>query len=210
MASSLYKDFLNVIQKKKLKVLENVKRSRTWFRRNAQKLVGVKATDIMKPGESPGKFLKSNKLTKESVGRLIMYFYDPKHKKTLPYYDRFPLVLYLEPKSGKNGVPGFLGLNLHYLPPVERAKMLDALYSVAQKNKNNELKKIQITYGILKESTKFKYYKPCLKHYLYGHVRSKFLLVDVNEWDMVCFLPLERFEKATKEKVWKDSLNKIG
>ena len=29
-------------------------------------------------------------------GRLNMFFYDPKYKKTLPYYDTFPLVLPLE------------------------------------------------------------------------------------------------------------------
>ena len=31
-----------------------------------------------------------------SLGRLNMFFYDPKYKKTLPYYDTFPLVLPIE------------------------------------------------------------------------------------------------------------------
>jgi hypothetical protein len=209
MASKLFQDFLNIIQKKKLKVLENVKRSRTWFRKNAQKLASAKPQDLFAPGSMAGKLAKTNRLPKHAMGQMVMYFYDPKWKKTLPYYDRFPLIMYLEPKAGKSG-PGFLGLNLHYLPPLERAKLLDALYSVAEKNKNDEIKRIQITYGILKKAAKFKWYEPCLKHYLYGHVRSKFMIIDPKEWDMVCFLPLERFEKATKEKVWKDSLEKIG
>ena len=55
-----------------------------------------------------------------------MFFYDPKHKDTLPYYDRFPLSVIIGPAKG-----GFYGLNLHYLPPVLRAKMLDALMDIA-------------------------------------------------------------------------------
>ena len=41
-----------------------------------------------------------------SFSRLNMFFYDPKLKKKLPYYDTFPLVLPLE-----NYSDGFLGLN---------------------------------------------------------------------------------------------------
>ena len=50
------------------------------------------------------------------------HYYDAKHKATLPYYDGFPLILMLGPAKG-----GFMGLNLHYLPPVVRARLLDAV-----------------------------------------------------------------------------------
>ena len=45
-----------------------------------------------------------------AVGSMYMYFYDPKHKATLPYYDRFPLTIVVGEAPG-----GFYGLNLHYL-----------------------------------------------------------------------------------------------
>lgn len=137
---------------------------------------------------------------------MVLYYYDPKWKKTLPYYDRLPLIFYLCEKPGKLG-PGFLGLNLHYLPPRERALLLDAIYTTAEKTRNNEMKRVKITYNILKGMSK--YYKPCVKHYLYGHIRSKFLVVAPSEWEKVCFLPIEQFEKASKRKVWRDSLGKI-
>ena len=56
-------------------------------------------------------------------GRLCMFTYKAKGQKTLPYYDKFPLVFPIEIKNN-----GFMGLNLHYLPPPERAKLMDALW----------------------------------------------------------------------------------
>ena len=46
-------------------------------------------------------------ITDPFFGRLNMFFYDPKFKKTLPYYDSFPLVLPLE-----NYPDGFLRYQL--------------------------------------------------------------------------------------------------
>lgn len=33
-------------------------------------------------------------------GQMYMFYYDPKHKKTLPYYDRFPLIIMVGPAEG--------------------------------------------------------------------------------------------------------------
>ena len=54
------------------------------------------------------KLMTQGKLTgRPNVGLLNMFFYDPKYKKTLPFYDTFPLVLPLEAIEG-----GFSGLIL--------------------------------------------------------------------------------------------------
>ena len=63
--------------------------------------------------------------SRPSQGRLNLFFYDPKFKKTLQqqgYYDTFPLVLPLEPIKG-----GFMGMNFHYLPPAMRFTLLRRL-----------------------------------------------------------------------------------
>ena len=54
------------------------------------------------------------------LGCMYFYFYDPKLKDSLPYYDRFPLVIPIERYSD-----GFLGLNLHYIHPKQRMILLD-------------------------------------------------------------------------------------
>ena len=89
-----------------------------------------------------------------------MFFYDPKTKDTLPYYDTFPLVVVVGPAE-----KGFYGLNLHYLPPILRAKMLDALMDIATSKKSPNAK-FEITYEDSKSHSKLRYFKPCFKHYL--------------------------------------------
>jgi hypothetical protein len=69
------------------------------------------------------KLMTSGKLNgRPSPGRLNMFFYDPKLKKQLPYYDTFPLVLPLETIPG-----GFMGMNFHYIRPVQRISLLQQL-----------------------------------------------------------------------------------
>lgn len=139
------------------------------------------------------------------VGSMYMFFYDPKHKETLPYYDTFPLVVVIGPAEG-----GFLGLNLHYLPPILRAKMLDGLMEITSDKKFNNSTKFKMSYDLLKRASTLKYYKPCVKHYLNEHVKSQFALVPSTEWEIATFLPTADFRKANNFKVYSDSKRMIN
>jgi hypothetical protein len=171
--------------------------SRDWFRKTASSFGRVNENQLLKGGSER---LRTN----ISIGSMYMYTYDAKHKKTLPYFDRFPLVFPFKKVSG-----GFMGINLHYLPLPYRAKLMDSLYSISNNNRYNETTKIGMTYNILNGSSKFRYFKPCIKKYLTTQLRSKFLYVYPSEWDIALFLPLERFEGAGKSKVHADSRNII-
>lgn len=138
------------------------------------------------------------------IGKMMFYNYDPKHKKTLPYYDTFPLVYPLEIYSD-----GFLGINLHYLPPVYRARLMDALYDTLNNQRYDSRSKLNINYKILNAASKMKYFKPCIKRYLSSHIRTPLLEVDVKDWDWALFLPLANFKKASERKVWDDSIRSI-
>jgi len=137
------------------------------------------------------------------IGDMFMYAYDPKHRKTLPYYDRFPLTIMVQKAPG-----GFYGLNLHYLPLKQRAIFLDRLSAIANNQKYDETTRLKLNYNLLKGAAKFKYFKPCFKHYLSEHVDSKIMKVEASEWDIAIFLPTENFAKAKKTQVWKDSRSK--
>lgn len=168
--------------------------SRHWYRNLAQ-------TDYKKVNE--GQLMKSDVgrlTTRPKIGNMYMYYYDAKHKETLPYFDRFPLVFPIAKTKD-----GFLGINLHYLPLQLRAKLMDGLYDIVNNEKYDESTKLKLSYNILKSAAKFKYFKPCIKRYLTKQLRSRFLYVYPSEWDMALFLPLERFDGATKQSVWKDS-----
>lgn len=137
-------------------------------------------------------------------GGLYFFYYDPKTKADLPYYDRFPLVLALDIQKDH-----FTGLNLHYLPIRYRIAFLDKLMDFAVLDKNNEIQRMRVSYEILNASRTFKEFKPCFKKYLMGHVQSKILAVQPNEWEVAAFLPIQQFRKASANQVWQESLQEI-
>lgn len=134
------------------------------------------------------------------IGDMYMFYYDPKHKETLPYYDRFPLVFPFKKAPG-----GFLGINMHYLPLELRAKLMDALYDLSVNQRFDETTRLRMNYQILSSAAKFRFFKPCIKHYLTNQMDSKFWYVYPSEWDIALFLPLERFAKKNKRFVQQES-----
>ena len=148
-------------------ITPRTKESMDWFRK--------KATSLGRIGKSimDDESLKLQDSMKNPVGNMYMFFYDPKHKAKLPYYDKFPLIIMTGPAKG-----GFYGLNLHYLPPVLRAKALDGL----------------LGNGFVPQ----RFVEPMIKHYLNDHVKSKFALVEEPEWEIATFLPTAQFQKAVR------------
>lgn len=158
---------------------EAVKDSTDWYRDTAQNVALNKKdpTKLFEPRSSP------------EVGSMYLFAYDPKTKDTLPFWDSYPLVIMIEPNSS-----GFLGINLHYLPPVARAQLMDALDSIKNNDKYNKSTQLAISYKLLKAySNKFAGYQDCVKRYLYGHVRSQFHYVHPSDWMKVVLLPLQRW-----------------
>jgi len=147
---------------------------------------------------------KSRRTSQLKLGRLYCFAYDPKTKDDLPYYDRFPMVIVLESYPD-----GFLGLNLHYLPYKYRVVFLNKLVKYAVTDRENDVVRLRVTYDILNASRRFKEFKPCLKRYLFNHMRSRLLAIQPNEWETATLLPLQMFKGATANKVWKESLEEI-
>lgn len=169
------------------------KESREWFKKKVSALRSL----------TPESILEDERLTQRKrvgPGQMFMYTYDPKHKETLPYYDKFPLIIMIE-KAPK----GYYGLNLHYLPLPLRAKLFDELLNTLNNQKYNQRTKFVLSYQILKNAERLKAFAPCFKRYLTKHVRSNIVKVEPTEWEIALFLPVERFEKQTKEFVWNES-----
>jgi hypothetical protein len=137
------------------------------------------------------------------IGRMYFYYYDPKLKDMLPYYDRFPLVIPIEQHSD-----GFLGLNLHYIDPKQRIILLDKLSEFATNSAYDETTRLRMSYSMLKKASRVYEKKPCLKKYLYKHIDSRFLEISADEWDIAAMLPVESFVGASSSKVWAESRKK--
>lgn len=187
---------------------KDIAQSRAWFRAAALK---VSRVDIPKMMSTTDPFTTFQQLSASSIGKMYLFQYaNPKHKKTLPYYDVYPLVFPIDFWKGKDGTARMLGINMHYLPPVFRAKLMDALYTTASNKKYDKTTVLRISYSILKSAAKFRYFKPCVHEYILNRVTSPFMYINPKNWDKVLLLPLERFKRKngaiSKQIVWNKSI----
>jgi len=174
-------------------------KSQAWF--NQQVLL------LAKKRITPNQVIRSQAVkTQNNIvpGKLYMFFYDPKTKATLPYYDRFPLVF---PFSFHED--GFTGLNLHYLPHKLRFALIDRLLMFKNNDKFDETTRIKYSWATIDGMSKFAMAKPCVKRYLSNHLRSPLHTVSANDWSTAMMLPVERFVGASTAQVWADSRKKI-
>jgi len=178
-------------------IKKNTKRSLAWFRERISSITDVNSRRILDDDNL-------NKVNTPLVGRMFMYFYDPKTKETLPHYDKFPLVIMVDKAPG-----GFYGLNLHYLEPRLRAKFFDLLLEYSNNTKYDKTTRLKMSYDLLKASSKLSAFKPCYKRYLTKYIKSRIAEVPANQWDVALFLPTEQFKKSGKSDVWQNSKSQI-
>ena len=152
----------------------------TWYRNRIRELGTPTVPELLRTG-------KLNRTPHPK--HLNMFVYAPKFAKKLPYYDTFPLVMYL--KAAKDG---FYGLNFHYLPYALRARLLDAAGQ-------DELSVSAVEGNRLT--------KPTIKRYLFGYTRSMFRKIDSEDNLTAIMLPVQRFKKAGENTVWGDSRKMI-
>ena len=107
------------------------------------------------------RFTRPTDRNKFLMGGLYYFYYDPKTKDDLPYYDKFPLVMPL-----KREADGFIGLNFHYLPLRYRINFMKKLMPYALYDDEDEIKRIRVTYPMLDASSKLREFRPCIKKYL--------------------------------------------
>jgi hypothetical protein len=188
----------NAFQKLRAQVGDGQK-SIDWYMRNVRGLVGARVSGNTVMQSDIGSLT-----SKVEIGAMYMYFYDPKLKAQLPFYDTFPLVLPFGPAKG-----GFYGINVHYLPYLLRAKVLGELMNFADSKTLTPTSKMRLSYNLLNSLQTAAEIKPCIKHYLTTHVRSQFMKINPVDWKAAIFLPVEAFVGATKESVFRDTRSKI-
>tara|TARA_R110000850_G_scaffold245317_8_gene370192 strand:+ start:191 stop:772 length:582 start_codon:yes stop_codon:yes gene_type:complete len=151
------------------------------------------------------KDLKYKSKSKPVVGSMVTYAYDPKYKKTLPYYDKFPLIILLEPISKGT----WLGLNLHYITPKQREVFIESILKYTNTKKIGSNTIFKIDWGKVKN---LPFAPHMIKRYLLGHVRSSINAIPPNEYINAIHLPTQQFmskgKRFSSRKVWKDAKRK--
>lgn len=128
-------------------------------------------------------------------GHIYQFVYDAKTKSKLKYYDAFPMSIVIEKYRN-----GFLGLNLHYLPIAMRFMFMNKLWEfVSSENMNtfDEDTRFILRYKMLASIAGKKYYRPCLKRYLYTQMKTPLYHIPANQWTFAMILPSSRFFDKT-------------
>ena len=170
--------------------------SMVWFYNNIKHINNIQPSDVLKNiGQVSSTYI---------LGKMFMFKYSPE-TITLPYYDTYPLIFIIE-----NYTDGFLGLNLHYLNPKMRLGFFNELTSTRITNNDvNDETRLTTNYKILSKYKKYKAFRPCIKRYKLKNIKSKVINIHARDWVFALFLPTERFAKLNKNKVWKESSDKI-
>ena len=175
-------------------------RSIDWFRKKIESLGGNTPSskyDLMRT-------TKDKQTNMFLPGALYIFKYDPKWKDELPFYDVFPCSLIFSTEGNL-----VRGINFHYLPYIIRGRLFDKLWQIAMVYRNNMQQSRRITWRLLSNVSKFPEVQPAVKSYLYSHIQSRLIKVDIDDWKTAMLLPVESFAKKSYAYVTRDSAAQI-
>ena len=143
-------------------------------------------------------------------GRMYMFkYFNPINKanrKVLPYFDMYPCIFVLHKEETY-----MTGINLHYIPPLQRAFLMDAMYRyVRSPTKNNWLTRLDINiYNIMKQRFGMRWHYPCIKRYRLDRIPGRLMLVNPDHWDIMMQLPVSQFRGSGINRVYRESKQKV-
>ena len=151
---------------------KQAKKSAAWFKTKVgESAKGFKKKAVLKPG------------------KMYTFGYDAKLKAILPYWDKFPLIVVLDTYKD-----GFLGLNFHYLSPIDRQKFFTKILKFSNQKGDpmdfTDKARFNISWDAVQN---IKHADKMIHKYLYGHVKTSLLEAPPNEWENVIFLPYQKF-----------------
>lgn len=180
----------------------NTKKSVDWLVKNIEELTEGKTTTLINEMKRQG----DNRIVPR-IGKFYMFSYLAKHRNTLPYYDRFPLIIVLSINPKEEYM---IGLNMHYLPLKIRATLFKSILTFLNNKKWDDTTKFKISWQLLQTLSTSPITHAAVKRYNFSQLRSKFIIVEEEEWDIVLMLPTHQFKGATVADVWRDSLGIIN
>lgn len=179
------------------KAKRNIKKSMDWFRKRVTKnYKSVRTARMFRDRD----MWKSGM----TLGKMYFFEYDAKHKDTLPLWDRYPLVIpFSVYRSKADNAEIVIGLNFHYLPPALRMVAFRALLKYKTNDRFNKATRLDFSWKVIMAIAQSKYFEHAVHSYRMDHVRSKFVEIPGQSWEMVLFLPLARWQKGSKAQAWR-------
>ena len=141
------------------------------------------------------------------IGRLYLFHYDAIDEGgKLPYWDMFPVTFFFNRSTSKAGKALLHGLNMHYLPPRLRYVLLLELLKLKTSSKYTPRTKLRLQYAAIQAASQTGLYAPCIKTYRVDHIMSQMVEIPSNDWEIVTFLNIDQWQKASRNDVYRDAL----
>jgi len=172
----------------------DAERSANWYMRTVRNV----ASGLNEPNEVFGSDL-GEYTQKLEIGQMYAFRYNPKHKQTLPYYDTFPLVIISEPLP-----TGFSGINLHYIPPLVRARLLGKLMEASDLDIDIK-SKLRSQWGFIRNFSRYPEIRGAVKKYLTSQVSGRIYKVNPLHWKSAIFLDTQQFIGAQAAHIYREN-----
>lgn len=163
-----------------------------WFK---EALKSIKPNQAGKPADYT-ELLSNNKKTikRRLIGQVLLFKYRASEKTK--FYDQFPLVIVLGFDKGN-----IQGLNLHYVPPIDRIKLILMMNSLLFNEKEKDIQKIRVKIlSLINKKIFAKYIGSVVNTYSVKNIQGKPKITSPKEWSYFAFLPV--FKGMSPSKVY--------
>lgn len=176
------------------------KEAEKWITSQVSSFRGASVGDrIIKDETKNRRNIRGNPKQPINLGQLVFFIYDAKHKDTLKWWDAAPLTLITSIEKDRMN-----GINFHIVVPKMRAYIFDILMQITTNKKFDDTTKIRLTYGLIKKMSQLKMLRVCYREYLFSHIRSKLVIIQPKDWNLVIYLNIYRFQKASASTIWSE------
>lgn len=177
---------------------ENTKKSTDWLVKNIIELTEGKSEALIRELKRT-----SDVRVMPRIGKFYMFSYLAKHRETLPYFDRFPLIIVLSINYKEKYMTG---LNMHYLPLNMRGKLFKGILMFLNNKRWDETTRFKVSWKLLDSLSVSPFIQPAIKRYNFEQLRSRFIAIEEDEWDIALMLPTHIFKGIPITEVWADSI----
>lgn len=171
-----------------------------WFR---QSLADIRKKKLGKPTDYEPLLLdKSRNVGRKLRGQVLLFRYRPDSKTK--FYDRYPVIIVLEVTGSQ-----IIGLNLHYVPPMDRIKLILLMNSLLYNQKETNLQKTRLKiFSLLNKKVFAKYMGAAINRYTVKNIAGKPKLTTPEEWSYLAFLPV--FKGISPSKLYSEVLKQVN
>ena len=145
---------------------------------------------------------KERNVKTKLLGQVLLFGYKPASK--VKFFDRYPLVIVTKITGS-----GFSGINLHYIPPIDRLKMILLMSYLLYDRKEEDVQKMRVkVLSLMNKKIFTKYQSTVLNNYSVQNIVGKPKITKPEEWANFAFLPV--FKGINPSKLYSEILKEIN